>query len=203
MDNDDDTNPFAEPAMRQPPAQSLLVIDTFALERSDLYRMHLLVPTLKQRMSTIRSLIRLQWHKYACRFLSSLDRCLVMFHIWKPAPPPSYADTAAYLSPSPAPPPPPAPVYQSPTYPAYPPPPAAAIVSSTPTYGSDPKQASTRIDIPSLDKQQAQVEQRDKHLAEREKALQTAAPIGSEFTDLQARSSRNELIIILSLAYDE
>ena len=60
MDNDDDTNPFAEAPMRQAPAQSLLVIYTFALGRSDLYRMYLLVPTLKQRMSTIRSLILLQ-----------------------------------------------------------------------------------------------------------------------------------------------
>jgi hypothetical protein len=109
------------------------------------------------------------------------------------------------LPPSPAPPPPPA--FDYPAYPAYPPPPAAtaaATIPSTPTYASDPKQTSTRVDLTAIDKQQSQVEEREKTLAEREKALQTAAAIGCKFADRQARSSRNEfIIVILSLAHDE
>ena len=83
---------------------------------------------------------------------------------------------------------PPPPVYQPPP-PVYQPPTPAPAPTTTPyaaqqpadRYGSETKQTSTRIDVSQYERQQAELEEREKRLAERERALSNTGKIGRTY----------------------
>jgi hypothetical protein len=110
--------------------------------------------------------------------------------LFKPAQPPQQSFSAV-LPPSPAPvyqPPVQPTVYQPPIQPAVYQPPSYASTTApiaaqqaTETYGNDTKQTSTRVDLSAFDRQQAELQEREKRLAQREQELKATTP-GSKFT---------------------
>ncbi|CAF4582005.1 unnamed protein product [Rotaria sp. Silwood2] len=85
----------------------------------------------------------------------------------QPVPPPQHSNIAAVLPPT-------QPVaYQSPFYASAPAPAPTPSTVQQPTenYGTDTKPASTRIDLSQYERQQTELEQREKRLAERERSL--------------------------------
>ncbi len=105
--------------------------------------------------------------EYIRNYLSNLFIC-VFFS--QPAPPPQQAYIPAVLPSAPAP-------YQPPSYSSV----TTPIAAQQPTekYGNDTKQTSTRIDVSQYERQQAELEEREKRLAERERAITNAAASGS------------------------
>ncbi|UJR33674.1 hypothetical protein I4U23_021105 [Adineta vaga] len=104
----------------------------------------------------------------------------------RPVPPYQQPSVAAVLPPAPAPvyqPPPP--VYQPPPPVYQPSTPASASVTkpfatqqSTDRYTTDSKPAATRLDLSQYERQQAELEEREKRLAERERAISNPGKIG-------------------------
>jgi len=95
-----------------------------------------------------------------------------MYFFSQPAPPPQQSYIPAVLPSAPAPAP-----YQPPSYSSV----TTPIAAQQPTekYGNDTKQTSTRIDLSQYERQQAELEEREKRLAERERAITNAAASGS------------------------
>lgn len=93
--------------------------------------------------------------------------CSVLFQS-SPPPPPPVSPSAVYI-PAPSPPP----VYQAPVYtPSSPP-----AATRQPSYPSDPKETSTRVDLTAFERQQAELAEREKRMNERQGAINPSTPI--------------------------
>lgn len=92
-------------------------------------------------------------------------------HPYVPATPPQLPNVAAVLPPQPA------PFYAAPTAPP-------PIPQSPDRYGSDPKQASTRIDLNDNGQQQTASADREKRLNERERVLTNQTALQSKFLNI-------------------
>ncbi len=106
--------------------------------------------------------------EYRRNYLSNL---FIDVFFFQPAPPPQQSYIPAVLPSAPAP-------YQPPSYASV----TTPIAAQQPTekYGNDTKQTSTRIDLSQYERQQAELEEREKRLAERERAITNSAISGSE-----------------------
>ena len=111
----------------------------------------------------------IQQHQLECVYLYFLLFSLfidISFLFIKPEPPPQQPKIAVLPPTQPAP-------YQPPIYTPTPMPAPipAPIQQPRDNYGSDSKQTSTRVDLTAFERQQAELEQREKRIAEREREL--------------------------------
>ncbi|CAF0726038.1 unnamed protein product [Adineta ricciae] len=150
--NDDDNNPFADSSIRKATANSYSNQPTNSEYNPFANTTVAAQPTSSYQQPTVAAVL-------------------------PPAP--------TYQPPPPTYQPPPPPVYQ-PSAPIYQPPAPAPAPTTTPyaaqqpadRYGSETKQTSTRIDLSQYERQQAELEEREKRLAERERALSNTGKIG-------------------------